>query len=646
MRPRSRTAALMVLGSLIATSFGGCSEAPTPTPESSDSFEIIAPDIEADTGSGVDAASGDAANTDDTATPPPMLGPIASPWPMEGQTYQNTHRSEYVGARVPETAWSISVGSKIGGQPVLAQNGDIVFGARDNNVYVYSPDGEQKLVYSAAAPIDASPSIGADGAIYFGCFDGKLYALESNGVLRWTYETGGAINTAPILTPEGAIVFGSRDKSLYSLHPDGSLQWKFTTDGAIEGTVAIARDGTIYAGSADNYLYAIDPATGAEKWRFETEGEVVASPLVLENDVIVIGSKFGLLANVFALNPDGSVLWKKRLEGGVEAAAAEGPTGTVYIGTLDGDVFALKPDNGNVEWSTPTGAAIQAAPLVDAQGVLFVGSFDTLFYALEPSNGDIRWNTETGGLVWNGAIIADTGALYVTSDNTLIAFAGGGDCEGTPIDCSDGDICTVDRCDDELGCVNEPLCDDGNPCTDDTCDGPGECIFTPAAEGDSCDDGFACTSGETCQAGLCQAATNQCGPADSPWPMRGGNAQRTALSPWPATQSGSIVWEVELGRPVSSSPVLGSDDTVYVSLSNTPQDESGAVVAIKDGQIVFDTILPNQVTSTPAVTDFGTLYVGCKDTFFYALDSVGSIEWQYKSGWVRSSPVITDDGTI
>lgn len=44
-------------------------------------------------------------------------------------------------------------------------------------------------------------------------------------------------------------------------------------------------------------------------------------------------------------------------------------------------------------------------------------------------------------------------------------------CLAGPVDCDDGDPCTQNACDPQLGCVTTPIdCDDGNECTDDSCD--------------------------------------------------------------------------------------------------------------------------------------------------------------------------------
>ena len=76
-------------------------------------------------------------------------------------------------------------------------------------------------------------------------------------------------------------------------------------------------------------------------------------------------------------------------------------------------------------------------------------------------------------------------------------------------DCSDGNACTVDSCDEATGtCRFDPVsCDDGNPCTDDVClkdltFDPG-CRHVPRPDSLSCDDGSTCTLEEACSSGVC-----------------------------------------------------------------------------------------------------------------------------------------------
>ena len=76
--------------------------------------------------------------------------------------------------------------------------------------------------------------------------------------------------------------------------------------------------------------------------------------------------------------------------------------------------------------------------------------------------------------------------------------------EGLP--CSDGTACTAsDTC--NLGtCQGKPLnCDDVNPCTADGCSPTSGCTHA-FQDGTPCQDGLPCTTGETCKGGTCKTA--------------------------------------------------------------------------------------------------------------------------------------------
>lgn len=103
---------------------------------------------------------------------------------------------------------------------------------------------------------------------------------------------------------------------------------------------------------------------------------------------------------------------------------------------------------------------------------------------------------------------------------TQFDFCTGGECQdGLDVDCDDEDSCTEDTCDPVEGCLHAlapacrcdgpgAVCNDDNPCTDDSCDeDTGLCVFAKLDDGTSCDAGFECTAGDTCQDGVCQPGT-------------------------------------------------------------------------------------------------------------------------------------------
>ena len=151
------------------------------------------------------------------------------------------------------------------------------------------------------------------------------------------------------------------------------------------------------------------------------------------------------------------------------------------------------------------------------------------------------------------------------------------------------------------------------------------------------------------------------------------------------TTSGNVLWRVRVEGPVSSSPAVDSDGTIYAG------SHAGEVLAIKDGRILWThnvgamilaspaltrtslvigaedgNVLafkkdgsklwtwraPNERTanrgieSSPAVGSDGTIYVGSKNHRLYALRD-GKLRWAVELGWeIESSPTIGRDGTI
>ena len=81
----------------------------------------------------------------------------------------------------------------------------------------------------------------------------------------------------------------------------------------------------------------------------------------------------------------------------------------------------------------------------------------------------------------------DGNACTIDSCDTVLG------CIHTPVDCNDNNLCTIDACDPTRGCVYTVIdCNDGNACTEDWCDPPTGCKHTPI----NCDDGNPCTTNE------------------------------------------------------------------------------------------------------------------------------------------------------
>ncbi len=194
----------------------------------------------------------------------------------------------------------------------------------------------------------------------------------------------------------------------------GGVKWQFHTKGRILSSAAVA-GGVAYVGSTDGSLYAVDLATGAQRWAFKTGARITASPAV-DSGGVFFSSYDGLIYRVDA--GTGTLQWKFATEGerrfagkhlhGYLPAGETMPdpydvylsspavsNGTVYVGSGDGNVYALNERTGKRVWAFHTGNVIHASPAV-AGGMVFVGSWDTYFYALDAGTGQVKWRFKTG----------------------------------------------------------------------------------------------------------------------------------------------------------------------------------------------------------------------------------------------------------
>src|ERR1700752_2968510 len=112
--------------------------------------------------------------------------------------------------------------------------------------------------------------------------------------------------------------------------------------------------------------------------------------------------------------------WDFGIGDGGPSAPAIASDGTIYIGSNDRKLYALKPD-GTKKWEFATGGKVQSSPAIGSDGKIYIGSLDNKLYAVKP-DGKKVWEFETGGLVTSSPAIAPDGAIYFGSwDHKLYA---------------------------------------------------------------------------------------------------------------------------------------------------------------------------------------------------------------------------------
>ena len=246
--------------------------------------------------------------------------------------------------------------------------------------------------------LQSSPLV-HDGKVYVGSLSGTLFVVDAaTGTLAWSIGTGDAIRGDPVIHG-GRVYFGSWDDHLYAVDlRTRKVVWRADTGGIVQSTPAIDA-GRVVVGSRSARLIAFDADTGKEAWRHDyADGSWVESSAVAAGGTLYVGSSDSLKLSAIAADT-GRELWRFGTGGwtwGTPALAS----GTLYIGAISGypyyfegvtlrhGFFAVDAATGREKWKfTPrpvsgyvTGG-VMGTPVI-AGGVVYVGALDGRIYAL------------------------------------------------------------------------------------------------------------------------------------------------------------------------------------------------------------------------------------------------------------------------
>jgi outer membrane protein assembly factor BamB len=175
---------------------------------------------------------------------------------------------------------------------------------------------------------------------------------------------------------------------------------------------------------------------GAEYiWR-KNIGGISASPIVARiphssashQDALVSGSVeqglfIGTLDGVmYALRPsDGETLWKSKCAAPVVAAACALDS-LVYCADIEGMVYAFSASSGAVHWKRKLGGAVYAG-LSAAGGAVYIGSRDHDLYALDAWSGTVLWKYDCGERIMASASVSDSLVVVSALNGSVAALS-------------------------------------------------------------------------------------------------------------------------------------------------------------------------------------------------------------------------------
>jgi len=278
---------------------------------------------------------------------------------------------------------------------------------------------ETLYVQQLESPSFSNPLVTRD-LVIFGSDEGGVYAYTKDGNRKWQFNPNlRQVFSAPAWDGESLVFFGATDQNVYAVTAEtGQQVWSYRTQDRVKGDPTYW-NGMVFIGSYDRHLYALDARSGRPRWTFppfpppEAPGGrkgALAPPLAAEQPAITAEFSYSkpLVANgmVYVGNLDGHLYaldaatgvmrWRFRTgrggeTGGVGVTSSPAwSNGFLYFGSSDHRVYALRDDGTQVKWVFETGDEVLASPRVE-NGVVYVGSVDRNLYAIDENKGTLRW---------------------------------------------------------------------------------------------------------------------------------------------------------------------------------------------------------------------------------------------------------------
>jgi outer membrane protein assembly factor BamB len=334
----------------------------------------------------------------------------------------------------------------------LVSDDYLYIGSANKFIYcINRKTGEEEWSIKLTDWVRSRPFI-TSNTLFIATLDGMVHAIDIlNQKILWQRKISDHGFTADLSGNKDRIITSDRNMKIFSLSTqDGSVQWKhsaldgdwvegkFFAAGEISGqqSAPTVVDGKLYIASSDGFVNAVDTETGKEIWRFETGSSTSPSPTVAEGKVF-IGQTYNSYGEYFALDKDtGEPVWSTKELGSVWIGAAYA-NGKLFLGDMNGNFFAIDPNNGKKLWNYYTAKdtpnehksllsdhrhgwppGVYCNPIVDGN-VVYTGSWAGYYFAFNQETGKLLWRTKTqpeganGGLPDSAAPVLHKGHIYV-----------------------------------------------------------------------------------------------------------------------------------------------------------------------------------------------------------------------------------------
>jgi outer membrane protein assembly factor BamB len=189
---------------------------------------------------------------------------------------------------------------------------------------------------------------------------------------------------------------------------------------------------TMIPSVANGLVYEGDNQSGiGDLWSFTTAGKspkgmgymypgLMGPEPAVANAFLYVVTYDSVGAHLSAMKVAGSAVWSRSIGtvGGTEYSAPVVAGTSVYVGSLNGNLYAFNASTGAPVWTFAAGGAIHSSPAVSG-GIVYVGSQNGTLWAINATTGKKVWSVVGGGAVESSPAVVG-GTVYVGFDNSAV----------------------------------------------------------------------------------------------------------------------------------------------------------------------------------------------------------------------------------
>ena len=273
----------------------------------------------------------------------------------------------------------------------------------------------------------------ADGKIVFLSRDGVLCSVSGQNLTEYYWKLditkGAKLYRASILYSENMVLYAANDNVYGIDFNTGEIKWQKSLRSVIAGSPIVVNNNLVVV-TVDNFLYSFNIANGALSWSIQESLPEVKSYNSLSStsygEVVIVSFSNGKIVALNSLN--GLKMWEADISSNIvnsipfnNGVSLQSTEGTVIVVDKLHNISNIDIESGKTRWSKN----LRVQNVSQIEGTDIIGIIDGKLTLLNISTGEFLWQYDLlrygkSKIQWSTPIVKDGHVFIISSDGCVV----------------------------------------------------------------------------------------------------------------------------------------------------------------------------------------------------------------------------------